>query len=78
MGNGYKYRRLSKDDAVVLLIDHQSGLISLVQDYSPNEFKNNVLALADVGLRPVKWSIPCFGFGRGGGPSDAAQEEAHP
>jgi nicotinamidase-related amidase len=48
MGNGYKYRRLSKDDAVVLLIDHQSGLISLVQDYSPNEFKNNVLALADI------------------------------
>jgi nicotinamidase-related amidase len=48
MGNGYKYRRLSKDDAAVLLIDHQSGLISLVQDYSPNEFKNNVLALADV------------------------------
>ena len=33
---------------VVLLIDHQSGLISLVQDFSPNEFKNNVLALADV------------------------------
>jgi nicotinamidase-related amidase len=48
MGNGYRYRRLSKEDAVVLLIDHQSGLISLVQDYPPNEFKNNVLALADV------------------------------
>ena len=48
MGNGYKYRRLNKDDAAVLLVDHQSGLISLVQDYSPDEFKNNVLALADV------------------------------
>jgi nicotinamidase-related amidase len=43
-----KYNRLSKDDAVVLLVDHQSGLISLVQDYSPGEFKNNVLALADL------------------------------
>ena len=42
------YIRLSKDDAVVLLVDHQSGLISLVQDYSPSEFKENVLALADV------------------------------
>jgi nicotinamidase-related amidase len=42
------YKRLSKDDAVVLLVDHQTGLISLVQDFSPNEFKNNVLALADV------------------------------
>ena len=48
MGDGFKYNRLSKDDAVVLLVDHQSGLISLVQDYSPGEFKNNVLALADV------------------------------
>lgn len=42
------YVRLSKDDAACLLIDHQSGLISLVQDFSPGEFKNNVLALADV------------------------------
>ena len=40
--------RLNKDDAIVLLIDHQTGLISLVQDFSPNEFKNNVLALADL------------------------------
>lgn len=48
MSDGFKYNRLSKDDAVVLLIDHQAGLISLVQDYSPGEFKNNVLALADV------------------------------
>lgn len=46
MSGGYRYRRFSKDDAVALLIDHQSGLISLVQDYSPNELKNNVLALA--------------------------------
>eukprot|EP01032_Pedospumella_encystans_P033608 gene33608-37979_t len=42
------YKRLNKDDAVVLMVDHQTGLISLVQDFSPNEFKNNVLALADV------------------------------
>jgi nicotinamidase-related amidase len=48
MSDGFKYNRLSKDDAVVLLVDHQAGLISLVQDYSPGEFKNNVLALADV------------------------------
>ncbi len=47
MTTSYKYNRLSKEDAVVLLIDHQAGLISLVQDYSPNEFKNNVLALAE-------------------------------
>jgi len=40
--------RLSVDDAVVLLVDHQAGLMSLVQDYGPDEFKNNVLALADI------------------------------
>lgn len=47
MSNAPRYNRLNKDDAVVLLVDHQTGLISLVQDFSPNEFKNNVLALAD-------------------------------
>ncbi len=45
---GAEYKKLSKEDAAVLLIDHQSGLISLVQDFSPGEFKNNVLALANV------------------------------
>ena len=29
------YKRLNKDDAVVLLVDHQTGLISLVQDFAP-------------------------------------------
>jgi nicotinamidase-related amidase len=38
--------RLSVDQAAVLLVDHQVGLLSLVQDYGPDEFKNNVLALA--------------------------------
>ena len=48
MTESFQYRRLNKDDAAVLLVDHQAGLVSLVQDYSPNEFKNNVLALANV------------------------------
>lgn len=42
----FRYRRLDKQNAAVLLVDHQSGLISLVQNFSPGEFKNNVLALA--------------------------------
>ena len=46
MSSASKYTRLSKDDATVLLVDHQAGLISLVQDFSPGEFKNTVLALA--------------------------------
>lgn len=48
MATGFKYKRISKDDAAVLLVDHQAGLISLVQDHSPSEFKNNVLALGAV------------------------------
>jgi nicotinamidase-related amidase len=46
MRNAFQYTRLSKTDATCLLVDHQAGLISLVQDFSPGEFKNNVLALA--------------------------------
>ncbi len=49
MNKAFKYNRLSKDDAVLLLVDHQAGLISLVQDFSPNEFKNNVLAITACG-----------------------------
>jgi nicotinamidase-related amidase len=41
--------RLSTENAALLLVDHQTGLMQLVRDYSPDEFKNNVLALADIG-----------------------------
>ena len=37
--------RLAVDDAVLLMVDHQAGLLSLVADYSPEEFRNNVLGL---------------------------------
>lgn len=40
------YIRLDKNNAAVLLVDHQSGLLSLVRDIDPDKFKNNVLALA--------------------------------
>jgi len=42
------YIRLDKNDAAVLLVDHQTGLLSLVRDIDPDKFKNNVLALADM------------------------------
>jgi nicotinamidase-related amidase len=48
MSSSYTYKRISKEDAVVLLVDHQAGLISLVQDHAPAEFKNNVVALGDI------------------------------
>jgi nicotinamidase-related amidase len=40
------YKRLDKNDAAVLLVDHQAGLLSLVRDIDPDKFKNNVLAVA--------------------------------
>ncbi|ESH87950.1 MULTISPECIES: isochorismate family cysteine hydrolase YcaC [unclassified Cupriavidus] len=42
------YTRLDKSQAAVLLVDHQTGLLSLVRDFQPDQFKNNVLALADL------------------------------
>ena len=42
------YRRLDKQRAAVLLVDHQTGLLSLVRDIEPDLFVNNVLALADL------------------------------
>ncbi|WP_305909435.1 isochorismate family cysteine hydrolase YcaC [Methylomarinum sp. Ch1-1] len=41
------YVRLDKNNAAVLLVDHQAGLLSLVRDIDPDKFKNNVLALAN-------------------------------
>ena len=42
------YTRLDKTQAAVLLVDHQTGLLSLVRDIDPDKFKNNVLAVADL------------------------------
>jgi len=48
MTNSIAYNRLDKDNAAVLLVDHQAGLLSLVRDIDSDKFKNNVLALADI------------------------------
>ncbi len=45
--SAFKYNRLDKTNVAVLLVDHQSGLTNCVQDFSPDDFKNNVLALAE-------------------------------
>ena len=47
MKTEFTYNRLDKDNVAVLLVDHQSGLVNLVHDFSPDDFKNNVLALAE-------------------------------
>ncbi|WP_109402860.1 isochorismate family cysteine hydrolase YcaC [Proteus terrae] len=43
----FKYHRIDKSNAAVLLVDHQAGLLSLVRDIEPDKFNNNVLALAN-------------------------------
>src|SRR6186713_1299633 len=42
----FKYNRLDKNNVAVLLVDHQTGLTNCVQDFSPDDFKNGVLAFA--------------------------------
>ncbi|PHH87315.1 hypothetical protein CDD83_9042 [Cordyceps sp. RAO-2017] len=42
------YKRLDRDNCAFLFIDHQAGLIQLVRDFEPHEFKANVQALARV------------------------------
>ena len=46
--NGKPYIRLDKNNAAMLLVDHQTGLLSLVRDIDPDKFKNNILATADL------------------------------
>ncbi|KAG2231968.1 putative hydrolase [Thamnidium elegans] len=41
------YNRLNANDTAFLFVDHQSGLFSLVDDFKPDAFLNNVLGLAE-------------------------------
>jgi nicotinamidase-related amidase len=45
----YTKTRFSANDAALVLVDHQSGIMQLVYDYSPAEFRNNVIGLAKLG-----------------------------
>ena len=45
----YTKTRFSANDAALVLIDHQAGIMQLVHDYSPADFRNNVMALAKLG-----------------------------
>ncbi len=40
------YESLTPDNSALLLIDHQVGLMQLVRDMSPEDFRNNVVGLA--------------------------------
>jgi nicotinamidase-related amidase len=46
--NSFKYDRLTPKNAALLLIDHQTGLLPVVKDWSEVELKNNVSALGKI------------------------------
>src|SRR5438093_146399 len=45
-GRSRAYERLTPESAVLLLIDHQSGLLSGIRDLEPDEVRHNVVAFA--------------------------------
>jgi nicotinamidase-related amidase len=47
-GRSVARERLTPDNATLLLIDHQSGLVSGVRDIEPDEVRHNVVAFARV------------------------------
>jgi nicotinamidase-related amidase len=47
-GRSRAYERLTPESAVLLLVDHQSGLLSGVRDLAPDEVRHNVIAFARV------------------------------
>jgi nicotinamidase-related amidase len=45
-GHNRSYERLAPESAVLLLIDHQAGLLSGIRDIAPDEVRHNVVAFA--------------------------------
>ncbi|GMK55482.1 hypothetical protein CspeluHIS016_0205380 [Cutaneotrichosporon spelunceum] len=79
LGNGPAYCRLDIDDVAVLMVDHQTGLNSLVRDIDPDKFKNNVLALSDLAKYFKLPVILTTSFEDGpNGPLVPELKEAHP
>ena len=42
--------RLDQSKAALLVVDHQIGLFGLVQDMNPVEYRNNIIAHAELGV----------------------------
>ena len=45
-GQAQPYQPLTSENAALVLVDHQVGLMTGVRDYSTGELKHNVIALA--------------------------------
>ena len=46
---GKKFVRLNKDDAALLVVDHQVGLFQMAHDQDPVLFRNAIIAHAAIG-----------------------------
>jgi len=49
LGAKFKFERIDKGNAMLLVVDHQVGLFQLVRDFQPDEYRNNILAHAALG-----------------------------
>ncbi|KFX91309.1 hypothetical protein V490_05977 [Pseudogymnoascus sp. VKM F-3557] len=47
--NSFTFERLDKNNAALLVVDHQTGLKAVVRDYGTVEFRNSVLGHAALG-----------------------------
>ncbi|KIY65605.1 ycaC protein [Cylindrobasidium torrendii FP15055 ss-10] len=45
----FEYERIDKDNAVLLVVDHQIGLYQMTRDFNSVEYRNNILAHAELG-----------------------------
>lgn len=57
--------RLSADNAALVMIDHQTGLLSSCRDIPPETLTNNIVALAQIG-RIFRLPVVLTQGGRGG------------
>ncbi|WP_019506187.1 isochorismatase family protein [Pleurocapsa sp. PCC 7319] len=63
--------RLTKDNATLILIDHQTGLLSACRDIATEKLRSNILALAKIGKvfdLPVILTQGGYGGENAGGP----------
>lgn len=49
----FTYKRLDKNNVTLLMVDHQAGLLTLVRDFSPDEYKNFVVTDASGTFNPA-------------------------
>ncbi|KAH8827263.1 Isochorismatase-like protein [Flagelloscypha sp. PMI_526] len=47
--SAFEFKRIDKKNAALIVLDHQVGLFHLVKDYTPAEYRNNILAHAGLG-----------------------------